>query len=162
MEAEMEGNPIASPTLRMQRLERECRRLRWLGISGVLSAMLVVVIGGAQIQDLAPPSPSSGVTVLDKAKNARAALDVGPDGPPYLALYDAKGISRLMLYLSPDGTPISGGFDKDGGARVSLGLSKESPILSLFDQGGKERVSIASVRGGRLDWSSRTAKKVAA
>ena len=54
------------------------------------------------------------MTVLDKAKNARAVLDVRPDGTPYLALYDAKGISRLIRYLSPDGSPILGCFDKDG------------------------------------------------
>ena len=53
----MEENPIASLTLRMQRLERECRRLRWLGISVVLSAILVFFIGGARYKTWLRPVP---------------------------------------------------------------------------------------------------------
>ena len=71
-----------------------------MSTSAVLGAVLVLFIGGAQIQDLAPPTPPNGVIVLDKQKRARAILDVLPDGTPYLAFYDAKGLSRLRLSLA--------------------------------------------------------------
>jgi hypothetical protein len=144
----MEEASIASLTLRVNRLERECRRWRWLGASAALCTALLLCIGGARSQDPAPPAPPNGVTALDKERRARAVLDVLGDGTPYLAFYDAKGLCRLRLYLSQDGSPVLGCFDKHGGERLTLGLSRESPVLTMFDQGGQERVSISAATGG--------------
>jgi hypothetical protein len=120
---------VRSLSERVDRLERQNRRLRWL----LLGLPVVALLVGAQAQQ----AVWKGKTVVaeefilnDPNGKTRASLRVEKDGP------------RLML------------TDKDGRVRVSLAgdsegdHQKDGPHLWLMDKDGRVRVNLAADNDG--------------
>lgn len=106
-------------TQRLDRLERENRRLKRWGALMLLSMSAVLTMG--QI-------PARTRTIEAEE----------------FVLKDGTGKDRAVLATVEDGTPFLGFIDKDRRLRVSFGLeSTGAPLLSLIDKNNKVRLVLA-------------------
>lgn len=92
----------------------------------------------------------NGVTVFDRCGKVRAALVIGFDGVPNLALYDASEHNRLTVSTDKDGAaPTINLFDPQAVGRLSLGLTVQgAPVLSFLDSRQKVRAGMGLREAG--------------
>jgi len=109
---------------RLDRLERQNRRLK-LGGLALLLGLGVVVLAGGQGEGKPKTVEAERFILRDEFGRQRAALTVSKGGDP-------------ALYL----------LDTDEQARVALGLSKDGPGLYFTDPGGKHRAVLARNNDG--------------
>jgi len=155
---------LADLTQRLDRLERENRRLKISGAILLLALAAVGVMG--QVLPKAVPkvveaerfvlrdakgrvlaiwgteaSGTPGLHLYDLNGKPRAGLAVvGADGTPRLVLADQNGKARAVLRVGADGTPALALADQNEKARGGLAVGADgTPGLHLFDQNEKPR-----------------------
>ena len=166
----MSNSRLYTPTQRLDRLEREVRRWRGLGLvsAGMLGVLLLLgaVSPGAPVPD---QIRARTIMLVDAAGFTRAAWFVGPDGEVGLSFFDKgpstgqTGLSRVHLWLRGDGTGISF-FDKTKGPQAVFGVMTGTPNVTLRGDDGKPRVLLALTpeQGGSLNFYDKTGPNVGA
>ncbi len=117
---------MSEPTMetlarRLDRVERENRRLKRAGIVAVAGIAAIVLMGQAASK-LAPPGKPGKVVgaeqfiVHDARGGVRATLGTLPDGTVRLILYDRgnPGETRVILSAGPETSPALSFSDKAG------------------------------------------------
>ncbi|MFQ5691936.1 MAG: hypothetical protein ACE5IM_02680 [Nitrospinota bacterium] len=134
---------------RLDRLERESRRWRALGIAAVAVLGLVALLG-AKGTRVADEVRARRFVVVDREGRVRAALAVvvkeDVEKGLGLALYDADGNRRASLGVSRDGANV---LLKDAGGRtrIALAVGRNGPVLALYDANFKTRAGLAVFDG---------------
>ena len=118
----MTNNPtIETLARRLDKVERENRRLMRIG-AVALAVIVAVVLMGQATWKLAPPGKPGKVVgaeqfiVHDARGGVRAVLGTLPDGTVRLVLYDRSnpGETRVVLGAGPEGSPTLAFSDKAG------------------------------------------------
>lgn len=164
-EQTLDLNGIAS---RLERLERENRRLKQIGVSLALLATVMVVMGQGHSSRTIE---AEKFVLRDANGNSRAVLGMVV-GMPTLTLSDAKGVPMIVMEGGDD--PLfslsrNGGKEQVtmlareelyglaiygepkgpiNGTRVGVGVWKGVPGLTLYDESGKEVAAIQTERSG--------------
>lgn len=125
---------------RLERVERENRRLKRVGVA-VLAGIAAVVLMGQAVpgrRDLEAQS----FTLLDSTGHLQARLGMLAGGAA-LQLFDQNGQGRAALSVRPDGTPLLSLADGTGkgGATLAVGADRETALL-LRDPDGKVRATL--------------------
>lgn len=114
-------NELVEIRRRLDRLDRENRRLRRITATAVVGLAAGILMGQAS------PRQVPGVVEAQK-----------------FVLQDARGESRAELTVLPDGSPTLGFLDREGKPRLVLGLAPDSsPGLALLDPGEKARLTLS-------------------
>ena len=125
---------------RLERVEREHRWWRRLGLLVVAGAAAAVLMGQALPgrRDIEAQS----FVLLDSTGHLQARLGMLAGGPA-LQLFDQNGQGRAALSVRPDGTPLLSLADGTGmgGATLAAGANKETTLL-LRDPDGKVRATL--------------------
>jgi hypothetical protein len=140
------SEPTLNPlTQRLDRLERENRRLK---IAGAIVLLAVVAVGAmGQVLPKAVPKvlEAERFVLRDTSGKILATLGPSPLGPG-LSLYDQSGKigASLLATLGPNlfGPGLSL-FDQSGKIGASLVLLAGTPTLNFNDQNGKARAGRA-------------------
>ncbi len=106
---------------RLDKVERENRRLKRSGVVA-LAVIAAIVLMGQAASKLAPPGKPGKVVgaeqfiVHDARGGVRATLGTLPGGTVRLVLYDRgnSGETRVILSAGPEGSPVLSFFDKAG------------------------------------------------
>jgi hypothetical protein len=129
--------------LRVEKLERQNKRIKQIGILLLVLAGSIFVMGQAR----AVRSIESTKFVLKNAKGKkRAELGFRLDGPE-LAFYDDKEKTLLSIGLLEDGPSLLV-WDSQGKKMASFGLTLTGPMLSLSDQNGNRRLNLSVTAAG--------------
>ncbi len=166
-------------TRRLDRVERENRRLKQTGVVALAVIAAVVLMGQAMPSKVVEAEQfvvrdASGkvhavlgtvnkravsLALIDKNGNPRVVLGVSPDGSSSLSFYDKDVNRRAVLGLRPDDSPDLALLDKDRKLRARLSLNYEgSATLVFIDSGGKIGASLIRTRlsffdkDGRVIW----------
>ncbi|MGH7386345.1 MAG: hypothetical protein ACREKG_14300, partial [Candidatus Rokuibacteriota bacterium] len=84
-------------TRRLDRLERENRRLKLLGALALLGLAALTVMGQTAATQVVNTIEAERFVLRDGAGNARATLGLRPDGTAALALADDAQQERVVL-----------------------------------------------------------------
>lgn len=134
----MSESPIDALTRRLERLEREHRRLKRTGATILIGVAALFLMGhgepaaklieGDQIALRAPGAP------------IRGELSVQGDGGARFVLYDTNRTPRLQLTsAAPGGAPALVLYDSRQSPHAWLRLDDDgSPHLELYDAAGKK------------------------
>jgi hypothetical protein len=147
----MKGAPPAIPegvnmtdvelARRLERLERDNRRLKGFAVGALVLATALFGIYAAQ------PVPEKITAhefdVVDSTGKIRMKMFVHSSGEPAIRLLDAQGKARVAMGVLPSGEPGIALSDAQGkaGAMMEIDSSGE-PNIHVFDAQHKERVKI--------------------
>jgi hypothetical protein len=125
---------------RLEKLERQNRRMKLAGLGAMVIAGAFVLMGQAS----GPRTPSEvrakSFVLVDANGETRARLYMSASANgPELTLLDAKGNERLTLYGPPIG-PTLALSDANGEVRAGLAVTSDRPWLTLYDAKGNPRV----------------------
>ncbi|MBI4636376.1 MAG: hypothetical protein HY727_08500 [Candidatus Rokubacteria bacterium] len=127
---------------RLERLEHQSRRLKAVGGLLVLSVLAVGLMGQAVPQGRTVEAET--FVVRDASGRPRAALALGKDDRPGLALADKSGKIRAWLNLETDGSPDLRFYDREEKVRAQLAVDAAgAPALSLTDATEHQRARLA-------------------
>lgn len=130
---------------RLDRLERENRLLKRVGIAALSTIAAVVLMGQALPSSVAKLVEAERFLVRDTAGNPRATLGLLPDGSPSLNLIDKDGNIRMAVGMKPEGSPSLNLYDKTQTNRAVLAtLPDGSPALVLFNKAGETQALLGS------------------
>lgn len=144
----------ASIQERLERLEMENRRAKWLA---ALSAAAVVIslassmLGRVHAQAQASPHTveAQEFVLKDASGRERADLGVGNDGTTAFVLENSQGKDRLALYVGGNGRTGLGFKDDQGMLRLYLAADTDgTPRLSLGDAQGTPRAELSLRQNG--------------
>lgn len=159
----MTHTPADALVRRIERLERENRRLKRAGAAIVLGILAVLLMG--QAVPKGPTIEAQRFVLKDKRGKVRAVLGEGADGETGLFVYDGKQRPRAMVAMLEHDAPViqladdrgvprvaldpTGGLAITGdGPRVLLGVTYGTePMLQLIDKEGWTRASLALATG---------------
>jgi len=130
---------MATPTIevvaeRLDGLERENRRLRWMiaGLFAVACALLAPMRLGKPAGRVID---AEKLVIRNKAGQVRATLGLDASEQPGLKMFDRRGLEQVALEVPGDNSASLTLFDK-GNTRVALDASADgSAGLRLFDRG---------------------------
>jgi hypothetical protein len=136
---------------RLDRLERECHRLtrqarHWKLVGCMaLIGVGVLAICGANQDKPAKSVEAEHFVLRDNAGKRRGVLEVNGGGLVVLSLSDKDEKPRAFIALANDGSPILSLLDEQGRQRVSLNTSKDfgGSVVNLMDMDGKIRLGMA-------------------
>ena len=120
---------VQDPTLfhqRLERLERENRNLKILGLVGALSLTGALFLGSS-----APPAKAPGSTAAP-AKTIEAET---------IVVKDPQGRGKIILSVGDDGPAVTL-VDKNGKLRANLGMTQDGPALDLLDAAESPRAEL--------------------
>ena len=129
---------------RLDKLEKQNRRLKYAGAAALLLVSTALVMG--QAAPVPETIEARMFIVRDADGTARAALTVTELGPS-LVLYDADGKLRAELTVMETG-PRLHLLDADGTMRAGLAATELGPGLVLYDAHGTMRVVLAGAEEG--------------
>ncbi len=134
---------------RLERMERENRRLKRVGVAVLAALAAVVLMAQANPPKVAKVIEAERFVLQDAAGKVRGELSVLPGGQAGLGLYDQNANLRAMLSLWRDGRPSLELYDENGKLRAVIGHSTRKVIrmekiekwaessLLLFDKAGQ-------------------------
>jgi hypothetical protein len=135
---------LAAVVARLEKVERQNRRLRGAGIAVLVLAVAGLLMG--QAMPRARKVEAERFLLEDETGKVRAMLMVDKDGPG-LFLYDENGKTRFGASVDKDGSGL-GLLDENGNPRVALVVGTDGPILTLTDENGKGRTTLAVPKKG--------------
>ena len=147
----MDSKKIDFIKQRLDRLERENRWWKVLGVVAV-AALGLVVLTGATKSEVADEIWAKRIVLVDEAGRVRIELDTTRDDNfPFFRLTDKGGHNRITLGMKPDESPGLNLYNKAGkrGATLAM-LSDYSSILSFYDKDGIPTIVLT----GEMDGSS--------
>lgn len=142
---------------RLERLERDNRRLKRFAVMALTIAAAIGTMAAAQpvpqkivahqfaLEDaqgrtqaiLGFRTGNAGLLILDKEGKTRAEFAVDSNGVPSLLMTNGKTEGGPYLTMESDGTSALALFDNQGNARAALSIGADgSPSLLLFDAAG--------------------------
>ncbi len=154
-------------TVRLQKLEKQNRRLK--GVGGLVLALTCSLFLIGQAAPKSQTLEAERFIVKDKAGIVRATLGTNTDGSLILALFYENSKEAVVLSVHKgmaglgvhderggraglwvvDGAPGLSLQSRDGTVRTTLALgNKDSPILSLFDARGELRAMLGMDEAG--------------
>ena len=143
-------------TQRLDRLERENRRLKLLGALALLGLAALTLMGQTAPTPVANTLEAERFVLRDGAGNVRASLGLRPDGTAALALADDTQRERLVLSVTAPGLAGLDLSDRAGQLRAGLNVRADGTAqLSLLDQADRPRVELKSHGDGRPDRKSK-------
>jgi hypothetical protein len=174
-----EGMRMQEPELlaRLEKLERENKRFRRLGVTavvvaaalagmyatrtvplrdhagvpGVVKAHELEIVdsrGKARIK-LTTVMGGTYVTLLDSQGTTREGMFLGSDGSPHIALDDAQVKARLSMDVDSDGSPNVSLSDAQGQVPLDLGVGSDgSSEVRLSDTHGMPRAVVGVLADG--------------
>jgi hypothetical protein len=123
---------------RLEKVERENRRLKCAGI-----VVLLLAVGGLLMGQASPKSKTveaEAFVLRDASGTERAAWHSSPEGGAALTFFDQAGKPRAQVRVDRDGAPGLLLFDQAGNGRAMLRADRDgSPHLTLTDQGARTR-----------------------
>lgn len=151
-------------TQRLDRVEREVRWYRFLGVVALVVTAYISLVGasGAKVFD---EVSANRFFLVDSQGRRQGFLTITPNGSPVFGLYDSGGKAgiqlavtdgapslsltdkyergRAVLAVLPDGSPGLDLLDKKGTLRAVLGVSADGkPALVLFAEDGTRRIGL--------------------
>jgi hypothetical protein len=115
---EREGamNEVAVEALvrRLERVERENRRLKRIGFAVLAGITALVLMGQAKPDKVAEVVEAEKFVLREPSGKLRASLGVGADGVASLSLTDRAEKPHAVLAASRDGSAALIFYDKDG------------------------------------------------
>ena len=162
---------------RLEKVERENRWMRRIGMVAAAVAAAVLLIGQGkdkELQDLVARSlvlkdskgqirlkavaddddQDPGIQILDQKGKERLRIALGEPGP-YLTLRDESGMARVVVAWA-DGstpTPFITLLDENNIERFEAGFSKGRPFLALRNERARPRVVAWTKEDGSPDLS---------
>lgn len=133
------------------RLARQNRRWKLVGITALMGAVLFLVAGANQNDETPKVVEAQKFVLRDKEGKQRAVLEVSSKGAASLHLSDKDETPRIAFIVAEDGSPIATLQDEQGQSRVSFASSKifGGSVVNLMDPDGKVRLGLAvRDRGG--------------
>lgn len=159
----MKGSALEGLMNRLDRVERENRRLKEVG-SVVLVAVASLVLMGQAVPNVAKVVEAERFVLRDASGKLRAELAVDDNGAAYLSILDREGKgSRAMVAVLPNG---SGGLvvsDREGKATAQLDLGLfdgDKPGLRLFQEGLRAELALRSDGTAHLSLSDKGGKVI--
>jgi len=134
---------LTAVVARLEKVERQNRRLRGAGIAVLVLAAAGLLMGQALPRQRTVEAEE--FLLRDANGRIRASLSVF-DGDPGLSLIDQAGKLRAGLSLV-DGDPLLNLKDEAGKSRASLSVFDGTPGLEFRDQAGKPRAKLWAVDG---------------
>lgn len=127
---------------RIEKLERQNRRMKLTGCSVLLTAAALLLMGQTRPQAVRNELRARSFVVVDANGKARAELKMATTGEPALFLNDTTETARVMLYGSDSGAGLSlfGGAGKIATLDVT---SKAGPRLFLSGRAEPGRIALA-------------------
>jgi hypothetical protein len=143
---------------RLERLERENRWMRRIGVVAVAVVAAVFLIGqgkekpGVRTQVV----EATGVVIRDAKNRNRIEIGVFKEEPA-IRMFGPAGKKRLSMDLDADGTPNLFLFDTEGTARGEFVMDfKGTCAFELVDKAGQARADLtSSTRRGKPEPISR-------
>jgi hypothetical protein len=129
---------VAAVLARLEKVERQNRRLRGAGIAVFVLAAAGLLMG--QAMPKARIVEAEGFQLKDGQGKVRAELVVDKDGPR-MALRDENGKTRVGLFVDKEGQVLAM-TDENGELRAELSVSKDGQGLYLSDETGKPRATL--------------------
>lgn len=121
---------------RLDRFERENRRLKYIGALVVLGIAAVVLMGQAKSSKVTKVIEAEKFVLRDSSGSERALLS--SKDAVFLTLFDRNG--KIRASINETSLAIA---DKNGKVRIGLVVSDEgNPIVVLQNEAGKERASL--------------------
>ena len=121
---------------RLDRLERENRRLKRVGFLVAIGIAAAVLMGQARTAGRVVEAEK--FLLRDPSGKPRAQLAVRADGTSGLALYARDGKPRAGLTVGADGSASPRLNDRDEKNRAVLGVAADGrAAMGLFDRDGK-------------------------
>ena len=124
---------VAAVLARLEKVERQNRRLRGAGIAVFVLAAAGLLMG--QAMPKARIVEAEGFQLKDGQGMVRAELVVDKDGPR-MALRDENGKTRAKLIVIKEGPGLAL-TDENGIDRAVLAVGKAGPGLALYDENEK-------------------------
>ncbi|MGH7860305.1 MAG: hypothetical protein ACREQY_23495 [Candidatus Binatia bacterium] len=127
-----ESSGLAAIRERLERVERDNRRLRALAllvVAGAIPLLFTQCSGGRMVK-------TEMIVIEDADGKTRASLGLEDEGAR-LRLYDSNGIRRASLSVAANGDPGLALFDAADRPGVIVELTKAGPALVLTDASGK-------------------------
>jgi hypothetical protein len=130
-----EAPELAAVVGRLEKVERQNRRLKFAGV------MVLVLAAAGLLMGQATPGrvvQAEKVVLQEASRKVRAELGTFPDGRVALVLYDKDRMTRIELRVLRDDRAGLLLYDKDAKVRIALRVLPDGrPILSLFDKDEK-------------------------
>jgi len=158
-----EASNVQGLANRVEKLERQNRRMKQAGTIILILAAAVVLMGQAPgtrtveanefvLRDadgrirgwLGVRDDNPGLSLYGANGKPQVWLSAQPGGPLF-SLYDIQERQRIMI-TAPEETPVIGFYDKNGKGRGALGMSGDTPSLLLVHSEGKMRVLLDAAR----------------
>lgn len=128
---------------RLDRLERENRHVKRVGVAA-LATITAVILTGQAAPPRAPKVVEADEFVLRDGKGAVRAMLGFRGGAPLLSFYDEEQTLRVGLGFTPAGLPTVAILSKDGNIRSSLTvLANDTTALYLYDQNERPHAVLA-------------------
>jgi hypothetical protein len=123
---------------RIERLERENRRIKSIAVFVALSVAAVALMGQGPSRPSAKHIEAERFVLLDTTGKARAFLGFGQDGEPMLSFRDVKGTPRAHFGVRDDGAPVVLFTDQAGKLRLQLLVGPSgAPAMVLSHEDGR-------------------------
>ena len=132
---------------RLQRLERESRQWKIVGILAVLCLGAVSLVGAGKSNEpeVAAEVRAKQFVLVDARGAILARFGALQHGAVGLGLYDANNKSRVLLAVEPEGASALSLISRDGKSSLSLKADAEGATsLRLFDKQWKARASLST------------------
>ena len=148
MEAAMNNPTIETLARRLDKVERENRRLKQAGVVALTVIAAVVLMGQATGSKVAKVVEAEQFVVLDASGKTRVQLGVTTTGRAVLFLRDQEEKLRVQLVAAAgEQAQIRYGGSNLHlvdvfGAHAELSVFDRTPVLSLLDTSGKTRVRL--------------------
>ena len=133
------NEPVIEQTLRrLERLERENRRIKRIGVCALFGAVVLIVMGQARPSNVAKVIEAERFVVRGAAGSVSAVLGVNPDGNMGLEIRDKSGKAGVALGMGSSGNPALRLDGQDGKTGIALGVrSDNTPAMELYNKEGK-------------------------
>jgi hypothetical protein len=126
---------------RLEKLERQNRRMKLAGLGAVVIAGAFVLMGQASGPRTPPEVRAKSFVLMDANGETRARLYMSAKAP-MLELFDANGKPRAGLGVTSDGPELDL-YDAKGNPRAEMDAFSDGPGLDLADANGKVRAQLA-------------------
>ena len=124
---------------RLDRLERENWRFKWVGSMVLVTIAAFLVMGQAKSSNVPEVIEAEKFVLRDKSGKVFAALQTEAKNEPALNLYDKNGKVRVTLGIMEIGNPMPHLFlyDANEKFRVKLAVLDDAAIMYLHDKDGR-------------------------
>jgi hypothetical protein len=140
MEIAMATQTLEAMAGRLDGLERENRRLRWMAAFTFAGIFLVTAVALLTHTPLRRTIDTEKVVIRDKQGRVRGSFGLAYDGLPALTLFDEKGNEQILLNVPSDGVS-SLSFAHRGHERMMLVSNYDGASNLRFLDSGEKSVS---------------------